>query len=78
MRRTDPEMTMRLAEEIFRLGLGNVELAQKIGCEPNTICLWTSGRGVPYAWYLARLYEVGCDIIYILTGERTRGGDTRA
>jgi transcriptional regulator with XRE-family HTH domain len=72
MRRTDPDMTSRLAEEIFRLGLNNTELSRKIGCYDATISMWLSGRSTPYAYYLARLYEVGCDVIYILTGKRTR------
>lgn len=72
MRTTDFDMFPRLTEEIFRLGYTNVELAKKIGCTPQAIRWWISGGGIPNAYYLARFYEIGADVIYILTGKRTR------
>jgi len=72
MRTTDFDMFPRLTEEIFRLGYGNVELAKLIGCHPDTVGWWISGGGIPRAYYLAKFYELGADVIYILTGKRTR------
>ena len=68
----DPAMGARLSEEILRLGITNAEIATRIGCHPPKVSDWACGRSIPYSWYLARLYELGCDVIYILVGERTR------
>lgn len=72
MRNTNHDITSRLAEEIFRTGLTNTELSRRLDCDPCTVSYWITGRSVPRADYLARLYEQGCDVIYILTGRRTQ------
>lgn len=72
MYKTDPSMSTRLAEEIWRSQYSNKQLAYKIGCNPATVSYWLSGGGIPHAYYLARFHKIGFDVIYILTGERTR------
>jgi transcriptional regulator with XRE-family HTH domain len=78
MKHTDPAVFPRLAEEIFRTGLGNTELAKLLGCNLNTIAYWLAGGGTPQAYYLAKMHKIGLDVIYILTGERTRNDRTRS
>lgn len=72
MRYKDPGIPRRAAEELYKLPGTNREIAQRIGCNPNSITDWEVGRTIPSAYYLKRMYEIGCDVIYILTGERTR------
>ena len=72
MKFSDPMMAPRLAEELLRTGLRNVDLAKALGCTPHTITYWLAGGGTPQAYYLAKMYKIGMDVIYILTGERTR------
>lgn len=78
MKKRDPEMSARLVEEIFRLGYTQTELAKMLGCNYNSVTRWLNNGDVPYGYYMKRLYEVGADVVYILTGERTRGGDINA
>lgn len=66
----DPAMTPRLIEELYRLNLSDTELANTLHCSQTTIKQWISGHTVPYAFYLAKLHYLGCDVIYILTGDR--------
>lgn len=73
MVRKDPEMTPRLVEEIYRVSESNTDLARELGCSDTTVYQWITGSTIPYAYYLAKLYDLGCDIIYVLTGMRTRG-----
>lgn len=69
-------MNVRMAEELEALGISNSEAARRLGCNKTLISQWIRGTNHPSAYYLARLYDLGCDIVYILTGVRTRGGDT--
>lgn len=66
----DPTMTPRLLEEINRLDISDAELSRKLGCSRTAINQWISGHTIPYAYYLAKLHYLGCDVIYILTGDR--------
>lgn len=70
MRPNDPGISARLAEELYRLGESNTEAAKKIKCHPNLVGQWLSKSYIPSAHYFKNLHEAGCDIIYILTGER--------
>jgi hypothetical protein len=65
-------MSERVAEEIFNLGDSNTGAANKIGCDRHLISDWINGRAIPSAYYLKAMYEAGLDIVYILTGKRTR------
>lgn len=59
----------RIREERLRLGLTQDQL----GVAPKTQRFYESGERSPDAAYLARFAELGADVLYILTGERTVG-----
>ena len=59
----------RAYEEILRIFPKMKDAKIAIGCRDNNIYQW--GEGVcPSAKYLARLYYVGADVVYILTGKK--------
>lgn len=70
------DITSRLSEEFRRLGYIQVDIAKKLDCNPVVVHAWVSGRNLPQAFYLAKLHQIGYDVIYILTGERTRNDQT--
>lgn len=72
MKCKDYIMRDRVAEEIYKLGDTNRAAARKIGCDPHAVSDWLAGKSTPSAYNLKRMHYAGCDIIYILTGERTR------
>lgn len=72
MKLKDSIMVERLCEELYSLPGSNREIAKKIGCSPRIISDWTAGRCIPSAYHLKGMYEAGVDVIYILTGKRTR------
>ena len=72
MTKIDPSMSTRLAEEFYRMNVDMAFLTRKIGCHNSLISAWVNGRYIPNAFYLAQLHRAGFDVIYILTGERTR------
>ena len=72
MRKTDPEMHKRMCNEIFRLGNSNRAAAEKLNCEPSLVNAWLNSGYMPSTYYLKNFHEAGADVIYILTGERTR------
>ena len=71
MRKRDPDMYNRLREEIYKLGDSNKIAAQKLGVEAGLIYEWLNYGYMPSVYYFKNFYYAGCDIIYILTGERT-------
>lgn len=71
MRKNDPGMHKRLCDELFRLGGSNAEVAEKLGCHPNTVNQWLTHEHIPSAYFFARFHQAGMNIIYILTGERS-------
>ena len=75
MAKFDFDMYDRLIEEISRISKNQSELARKIGASRNLVYVWLNNYTIPSPYYLARLYEQGMDVIYVLTGERTRGGE---
>lgn len=64
----------RLAEERKRLGLKQVEFADLVGTEVPKQSLYENDKRELRADYLARLAEVGVNVVYILTGQRSEGG----
>ena len=70
MKRKDSIMTERVAEEIYKFGLNNTEMARKLGCHRNAVVDWLTGRSIPSAFHLNSMHLAGMDVIYILTGER--------
>lgn len=63
-------VSRRLVEEIRGLGLSYRKLAALFGCEETLIHRYLTGRSIPNHYYLTVLHYAGCDIIYILTGDR--------
>ena len=80
MRYRDYDITLRTAEEVSKLGSTAVEIAKIIGCPAQVVRSWLNGEFTPSAHYLRRFHEVGCDILYILTGTHyiISGGETHA
>lgn len=59
----------RAYEEVLRLFPKMKDAAAALQCKDNNIYQW--GNGIcPSAKFLARLHNVGADVIYILTGRR--------
>lgn len=72
MKRTEPEMRARLSEEIIKLGWSNRDIAEELLCSCEVVAMWRRGVAFPNIRHLRDLYEIGCDIMYIITGEVTR------
>jgi transcriptional regulator with XRE-family HTH domain len=52
------------------LGLSQGELAEIAGVIPNTQSIYERGKRMPDAGYLEKLFAIGGDVTYILTGLR--------
>lgn len=70
MRPTDPDMCTRTAAELRKLGKSPTEIGRLLGCKQQLVSFWMREEGVPCAMYLKKLHGIGCDIMYIITGER--------
>lgn len=75
-RKADIEVGKRAFEEldrIFNLSKygGIIKAAKFIGCDKKAIYGWENGV-TPETIYLIRLYHLGADVIYIMTGVRNR------
>lgn len=68
-------MHIRLGEELRALGISHKEVIRLLGCGNSALYPWLRGTTRPSPYYLAKLYLLGCDVIYILTGIPTQGGD---
>jgi transcriptional regulator with XRE-family HTH domain len=64
----------RLAEERRRLGLKQAEFARLVGTNVPKQSLYENGKRELRADYLARLAGAGVDVVYILMGRRSEGG----
>lgn len=62
----------RIKEERERLGMTIPEFAEVVGAKKNTVIDWQKDVSSPPAAKLAALATVGADLLYILTGTRTR------
>lgn len=60
----------RMGEEARRLFVTPTIAAKAFRCDRRLIYEWESGK-VPGALWLARLYYLGGDVIYVLTGKRS-------
>jgi len=65
-------MGLRLREERLRLGLSQTEFGKTGGVTKKTQMLYESGERSPDMVYLAAVAEAGVDILYVVTGERSR------
>ena len=73
MKATDFKMRKRTVEELKKLGDTPQEIAKVIGCKDQLVRHWLDEECVPSHIYMNRLYEVGCDILYIITGVKQHG-----
>lgn len=62
----------RLSIECNRLGLTVTKAAADAGCSRRTWCYYESGSTMPDAVILNRLDAMGFDVMFIITGRRTR------
>jgi hypothetical protein len=75
MRLRDVYIADRTAEEIRKLGDSPNRIAERVGCPPQLVRYWLDGLYTPSAFYLRRFHEIGCDVLYILTGKHYHIGD---
>lgn len=62
----------RLREERERLGLNQTELGARGGVSRKTQFNYESGERLPDAAYLAKVMDAGVDVLYVVTGNRSR------
>ena len=62
----------RLREERERLGLTQPVFAELAGAKKRTLIDWEKDVSSPTAVQLAQLAAAGADVLYILTGQRSR------
>ena len=73
MRKVNYDIQARTAEELRKLGKSAREIADAMGCSPSHVRNWLNEDATISAWYLAKMHELGCDVIYVLTGEADNG-----
>ena len=73
MRRTEIGMRNRTVEELSKLGKTPYELGKMLGCKTRLVNYWFDKDGVPSHYYLNKLHNLGCDILYIITGVKKHG-----
>ncbi len=71
MYKADIEIGVRAAEEADRIFTTRREAAKALQRERKQVWLWENGCA-PSAGALAKLHYAGADVIYILTGRRTK------
>lgn len=64
------QIGLRFKEERERLGFNQTDLGEKLDSSRKTLTNWESGETFPHAKALARFYELGADIMYVITGQR--------
>ena len=70
-RKADVRIGYRAVEEVYRISNYSTHYATVLlGCSKKLVYAWAEGTG-PSAIYLQRMYEMGADVVYILTGRRT-------
>jgi len=62
----------RLRDEREALGLTQDVMAKKVGVSKRSYCAYEAGETAPSAKLLAALANMGVDIAYLLTGNRSR------
>ena len=72
MKLKDLSMCERVAEELYKIPGSQREIAKRIGCRNHAVSDWLAGRSIPSAYHLKSMCEAGLDVIYILTGRRTK------
>lgn len=67
-----PEISARLKEEREALGLSQQALADACGISARSQRNYESGERLPDAAYLAAIAALGADVLYVLTGQRSK------
>lgn len=62
----------RLREERERLGMSQPAFAAVVGTTKQTLFSWESGKTAPDGFQLAAFATAGADVLYILTGQRSK------
>jgi phage repressor protein C with HTH and peptisase S24 domain len=65
----------RLKLERQRVGLGQQEFGDKCGVSKTSQFNYESGGRSPDATYLQASYELGVDVLFVVTGQRSAGND---
>ena len=65
------EIGKRAFSEVLRLFPKMKDAAIAIGCNTKAIYSWSYGFA-PSSMYLARLHDLGADVVWILTGRRSK------
>lgn len=65
-------INLRLKEERERLCLTQPMFAEAAGAKKRTLIDWEKGISSPTAVQLSALAEVGVDVVYVLTGQRSQ------
>lgn len=68
-------LSSRLKEERKRLGLTQAEFGSAGGVGRATQCLYEAGERQPNAEYLAGISAIGCDLYFLISGERGAKSD---
>lgn len=64
----------RLVEQAGRMDLTGTVAAEMAGCSRRTGIYYESGATTPDAAMLYRLYALGFDVLYLVTGRRSGSG----
>ena len=73
-----PEISARLKEEREALGLSQQALADACGISARSQRNYESGERLPDAAYLAAIAALGADVLFVLTGQRSRPASASA
>lgn len=68
---TNVEIGRRLEFERSRLRMKHDEFAKAGGVATSTYSNYSSGEREPKTSFLTAIHEIGADVLYILTGQRT-------
>lgn len=61
----------RLRAERKRLNLSQPQLAEAAGATKQTVFAWETGKTAPGGFQLSALADLGVDVLYVLTGQRS-------
>jgi transcriptional regulator with XRE-family HTH domain len=64
----------RLREERMRMGIAQLAMADVCGVSRGTLATWEKGEQSPNAVALAVMADMGVDVLYVVTGQRTGPG----
>ena len=68
----DRSIGARAAEEILKRDGPIHVIMRQLGLERKSFHTWQTGLAVPSTYALLAMYHQGYDVIYILTGKRTK------